>query len=338
MWKGESELSEKTCLGIDIGNNRVKIAVKKGGVVRSLLVDTVPDGLMKENHIISYDALGDFIRDMLKKAHVSIKKAHLCMPVHEVYLRNVTLPMMNTQQLKVNLPYEFHDFIAEDMDKYIYDYAVLPNTEGDDQLHMITVAASKELVNDHQMMAKRAHLKLLSIQPANVPLFHFLEDRIKNSLKGDVPQDFAVVDLGDTSIKIHFFTRGFYEVTRSMDFGVALAAERIAEETGQDIHLARVNLETNSGDIQMAPYLEDVFTDLASRIMRVLNFYNFNNRNNTLEDLYYFGGGALIEPFLNAIRESVPLELKSVSELLNIKHKLTEEEILIGLQAIGMTM
>ncbi len=331
-------MSEKTCLGIDIGNNRVKIAVKKGGVLRRMIAETVPDGLMKENHIISYDVLGDFIRETLKKEHVSVKKSHLCMPVHEVYLRNVTLPMMNIQQLKVNLPYEFHDFIAEDMDKYIYDYAVLPNEENDNQLHLITVAASKELVMSHQLMAKRAHIKLASIQPANVPLFHFLEDKIKNSIKEGVPQDFAIVDLGDTSIKIHFFTRGFYEVTRSMDFGITAAAERIVEETGQDIHLARVNLETNTDNIQNAPFLEDVFTDLASRIMRVLNFYNFNNRNNTLEDLYYFGGGALIEPFMNAIRDSVPLNLKSASELINIKHKLTEEEILIGLQAIGMTM
>ena len=60
-------MSEKTCLGIDIGNNRAKIAVKKGGVVRRLLVDSVPDGIMKDNHIISYDAMGDFLRELLKK-------------------------------------------------------------------------------------------------------------------------------------------------------------------------------------------------------------------------------------------------------------------------------
>ena len=123
-----------------------------------------------------------------------------------------------------------------------------------------------------------------------------------------------------------------------MDFGIGAASERIAEETGQDVHISRVNLETNGGGVLSAPYLEDVFSDLASRIMRVMNFYNFNNRNNTLEELYYFGGGALVEPFLNTIREAVPLTLRSVSELITKKNKLTEEQILIGAQAIGMTM
>ena len=331
-------MSEKTCLGIDIGNNRVKIAVKKGGIVRRLLVDIVPDGIMKDNHIISYDAMGDLLREMLKKAHVSIKNAHLCMPIHEVYLRNVTLPMMNIQQLKVNLPYEFHDYITEDMDKYIYDYAVLPDPEADGQLHLIAVAASKELISSHQMMAKRAHIKLTSIAPANVPLFQFLAPKVKSAAEGESPQDFAILDLGNTSVKIHFFTKGFYEVTRSMDYGVGAAAERINEETGQDIHISRVSLENNTGDVQSSEYLDDVFSDLSSRIMRVMNFYNFNNRNNTLEDLYYFGGGALIQPLLSNIRESVPLNLKSLSELITIKHKLTEEELLIGAQAVGMTM
>ncbi len=325
-------------MGIDIGNNRAKIAVKKGGVVRRLLVDTVPDGLMKENHIVSYDAMGDFLREMLKKNRISIKKAHLCMPIHEIYIRNVTLPMMNVQQLKVNLPYEFHDYITEDMGKYIYDYAMLPDMEGDGQLHMLAVAASKELISSHQQMAKRAHIKLESIQPANEALFRFLKSRIKQTPKGETPQDFAILDLGDTSLKIHFFTKGQYEVTRSMDFGIGAATERIAEETGQDVHISRVNLETNGGGVLSAPYLEDVFSDLASRIMRVMNFYNFNNRNNTLEELYYFGGGALVEPFLNTIREAVPLTLRSVSELITKKNKLTEEQILIGAQAIGMTM
>ena len=331
-------MSEKTCLGIDIGNNRAKIAVKKGGVVRRLLVESVPEGLMKENHIVSYDAMGDFLREMLKKNHISIKKAHICLPIHEVYIRNVTLPMMNVQQLKVNLPYEFHDYITEDMGKYLYDYAVLPDTEKDGQLHLIAVAASKELLSSHQLMAKRAHIKLASIEPANVAMFRYLEDRIKKTPAGEVPQDFAILDLGDTSLKIHFFTRGQYEVTRSMDFGIGMAAERISEETGLDVHISRVNLETNAVGFMTAPYMEDVFSDLASRIMRVMNFYNFNNRNNTLEELYYFGGGALLETFLQTIRDVVPLNLKSISELVTFKHKLTEEEILIGAQAIGMTM
>lgn len=325
-------------MGIDIGNSRVKIAVKKGGVIRKLLADTVSDGIMKENHIVAYDAMGDFIREMLKKNHVSIKNAHLCMPIHEIYMRNVTLPMMNTQQLKVNLPYEFHDFITEDMGKYIYDYAVLPDREEDGQLHLTAVAASKELISSHLEMARRAHIRLESIEPANIPLSHLLADKMKNTPEGETPQDYAILDLGNTAVKIHFFTRGFYEVTRSMDLGVEAAAERITEETGQDIHITRVNLETNAAGVQTTPYLEDVFSDIASQIMRVMNFYNFNNRNNTLEDLYYFGGGALIKPLLETIRELVPLNLKSISELINIKHKLTEEQILIGAQAIGMTM
>ncbi len=331
-------MAEKTCLGIDIGNNRLKVAVKSHGSVKKMISEVVPDGLMSENHLVSYDAMGDFLREVLKRNRVSIKKAHLCMPIHEVYLRTAVLPMMSISQLRVNLPYEFHDYITEDMDRYVYDYSVLPDTENDGQLHLLTVAASKELISSHLLMARRARIHVESIQPANMPLFRVLEKKIKESSGENGPQDFAIVDLGDTSIKIHFFTKGQYEVTRSMDYGFAMASERISEELGQDIHLSRVNMETNVKEVLSEPFMEDVFTDLASRIMRVLNFYNFNNRDNTLEDLYYFGGGALIKPFLDILRESIPLNLKSAGELLDIKGKITEDEILLGLQAIGLTM
>jgi type IV pilus assembly protein PilM len=215
---------------------------------------------------------------------------------------------------------------------------MLPDMDEDGQLHMIAVAASKELISSHQLMAKRAHIKLESIVPACETIFRFLKNKIASVPKGETPQDFAILDLGDTSVKLHFFTRGQYEVTRSMDYGISSAVQRIAEESGQDVHISRVNLETNGGNVLSEPYLEDVFSDLASRVMRVLNFYNFNNRNNTLEDLYYYGGGALVEPLMNDIRDSIPLNLKSISELIPVKHKLTEEQILIGAQAIGMTM
>ena len=333
-------MPDKTCIGIDIGNDRLKIAVKKRGLVRKVITENVPDGAMSDNHIVSYDAMGDFIRDTMRRNHVSIKNAHLCMPIHEVYLRTVTMPMMNTQQLMVNLPYEFHDYITEDMDKYVYDYSVLPKTEEDEEegehLNLLAVAASKKLISSHMQMAKRAHIKLKSICPANVPLTKIFETALKE--RRLEMRDYAFLDLGDTSVKIHFFTNGKFEVTRSMDIGIGQAAQRISDETGSDIHISRMNFEANTGGVQREPYLEDVYANISSQVMRVLNFYNFNNRNNTLEDLYYYGGGSMITPFVDVLKEMVQLPLKSAAQLLPVKMKGSDEEKTIALQAIGMTL
>ncbi len=39
------------------------------------------------------------------------------------------LPLMTEEQLRLNLPYEFHDYIGDEMDKYVFDYAMIRTKE-----------------------------------------------------------------------------------------------------------------------------------------------------------------------------------------------------------------
>ena len=332
-------MAEKTCLGIDIGNNRVKIAVKKGGVLQKVIVEQVPDGSVRDNHIVTFDAMGDFLRELLKNNRVTISNLNLSLPAHEVFTRHVTLPLMNVQQLKINLPYEFHDFISDEMDNYIYDYAVTPQAgkEDDGMLHLLACAVNRNLILNYQSMAKRARLRMRSITPGSAALNTILTAHFRSGDHNYAEHEYAILDLGDDSIKVHFFSKGTYQITRSMDINMNRLIQAVMDETGKDMHIARMTFEQNVSNIQSASYLEPIYSSIASQIMRVLNFYNFNNRNNTLEDLYYFGGGSLIPRLLDEIRETIPLELKSASCLVQNTDRIPEEDILLGLQAIGMT-
>lgn len=49
--------------------------------------------------------------------------------------------------------------------------------------------------------------------------------------------------------------------------------------------------------------------------MRVLNFYSFNNTDNTIDTLYYCGGGARFKELIDAIRANLDLPVKSLGEL-----------------------
>ena len=39
------------------------------------------------------------------------------------FLRNVTMPEMTAEQLVYNLPYEFRDYITDELKKYVFDYS-----------------------------------------------------------------------------------------------------------------------------------------------------------------------------------------------------------------------
>lgn len=331
-------MSDKTCLGIDIGNSRTKIAVRVRGRIRKVITADLPEDLIKDGRITSYEAFGDFLKATLKAEKVTVKDAKICMLLRDAYVRRATMPMMNIQQLKVNLPYEFHDFITEDMDKYVYDYSVLPSEDGDEQLHLLAVAAPKSQLEAIMNAGRRAKLKITQIAPVNVPISQVLRQYEKARGIEQGTKDIAFLGLGNSSVRLHFFTKGEYEMTRSMDLGVGAAVSRIMEETGQDRHIAHISFVNNTNDIQNAPYLQEVYGEISAQILRTLNFYSFNNRNNNLEELVCFGGGSLVEPLMTSLRENLPLKLICADEVLREEDRTNPDEDASGLIAIGMTL
>lgn len=55
---------------------------------------------------------------------------------------------------------------------------------------------------------------------------------------------------------------------------------------------------------KMAAVLEEQYRTRAVQVMRVLNFYSFNNVNNTIDSLYYCGGGARYGELIDAVERN----------------------------------
>ena len=111
-------------IGIDVSATSLRITLcDKRGPLR-FLEARLPEHMVRDNQIVSWDAMGDFLKETLKNENIRVKDVCVTVPESAVYIQHVVLPPMSENQLKVNLPYEFHDYINRDMDKYIYDYAV----------------------------------------------------------------------------------------------------------------------------------------------------------------------------------------------------------------------
>ena len=320
-------------LGIDIGNQALKLVLTSGGKVQKAVCVNLPDNLIKENRIVSEEALGDFIKEAMKQNKCRARRAAIAVPSQVVYIRNTSVPMMTTKQLVVNLPYEFHDFINQEMDQYVYDYAVLG--EGEDTLELLSVAASKELLAQYGTVCKRAGLKLEALIPDICAFRNLISQYEKRNQLTHGEQDYAILDMGNRSIKLHFFAKGEYEVTRNMQTGCIDAIRAYAEYTGREIHIAGTAIENGALDREMPEAVENVFSDIAVQIMRALNFYSFSNPNNNVDALYVCGGGSRLGRLLSDIAESTGLPLKQISELLPEKQR--KDEIELGIQAFGIT-
>ncbi len=297
----------KNCLGIEIGHYRIKIAYMERGVLKKYV------SVRLENDTLSdMKWYAEFIRDILHENHIRCKNVVFALRQDDTYVKRCRLPLMTIEQLKLNLPYEFHDYIGEELDAYQYDYALIERTE--DQLDLLAVSCRKELCEQFKKLAKLSRLKLIGLVPAVVGLERILEHMHSD----DREKDFAVVDLGTKSLRMHFFRKGIYDITRTMEPGCE-EIERLRRGDRKKLDELDMDAEdafwTEKSEAAIDKVLEDRYQTIAVQVMRVLNFYSFNNADNTIDTLYYCGGGARYKALISALEDAVGLPVKSIGEL-----------------------
>ena len=165
-FKGSAEM--KNCLGIEIGHYRIKIAYAEKGELREFISERV-EGIDR-NDMRQY---ADLIKDLLKEYAIRCRNVVFVIRQEDAYVRRFELPLMTEEQLRLNLPYEFHDYIGNEMDKYVFDYAMIHADQ--EKMDLIGAACTKELSQQFEKLAKMAHLKLVGLVPAVLGLEWILE-------------------------------------------------------------------------------------------------------------------------------------------------------------------
>ncbi|WP_029202067.1 pilus assembly protein PilM [Oribacterium sp. NK2B42] len=322
-------------VGISIGNYRISVSYVVKRQLRSYFYENVPDNAVKEGMIQYWDAMSEFLRDTLKQHGIKCKNVIFSVPLNGVYIRNIELPLMNLQQLELNLPFEFHDYISDSSDKYFYDYAVIEKT--DKSMRLQAVACSKDLIERYRKMAKAAKLVPIGLVPDVIGIQRILS-AYRQQFSIEEQKDFAILDMGDESFKIHFYNQGIYNATRTFEPGGQALAEKISEINGTDIHISHLALEDNLNNIQSHPALVQIYESRAVEIMRALNFYSYSNNNNNIDTLYYCGGVSNIRKFIKVLSETVNLPVRPLGDLVAVMDDEVRDSFISCPQSHGITL
>lgn len=405
----------KKYLGIDIEDRFLKLVVMKDGKVLKTCLEVMPDNIVMGGRIAAFHALSDYLRDTVRRNKIRVKDVAFALPSETYYIRRVKLPKMTAAQLQINLPYEFHDYLQDDTDQYVFDYSVLSVDEK--SMELLIAALSKRQVEQYKEMCKRAGLRLcklvpdvLAIQeivlPSENPAAYrkrlaaqeksrseeekrenrsearekkqHLRDRKRNGLSveelsaraaeearangmqpadavsatpgnatasanGMTPgnaaapangmdplnaapsgsiaaaeekrKDYAVLSLEYSRDRLHFFSNGAYEITRNLGITEKQICEVIAQNEGVDIHIAQLMLDRNQNHVLEQEQVSDLLQSVATEVMRVMNFYNYNNPRNTIDAIYYYGR-EVDSAFLERIQSMTELPIRPLTDLL----------------------
>lgn len=304
----------RSMIGLDFGSCTLKAAVWDGGRITRLVEEPMPDQMVRGGVVTSPEAMADFLKRVLKQNRISVRRAAVLLPESQVFVQISELPAMTQNQLKLNLPYEFRDFISENRDNYFYDYAVI-DTKTDEAgtpktMRLLAAAVNKDLVHNYANLCRWAGLKLVTAIP--------VEMAYTNLLRRFTPkeQEICIVDCGHVGQRVYFYSHNNFETAREGEQGGAGIDAALADLLDTDIHIAHVRKEANAQQELDLPQVRSYLQETLRDVQRAVNFYHFSNPDRQLEMGYFCGGSSRI-PFLKEELESVTeLKMRPITDLL----------------------
>lgn len=299
-------------LGIEIGSDSLKMTLVKKGTVVAMASERLPDHLVREGRVVSPATMSQFVKDMLKKYRLPKGDCALVLPPQTVVAQRLTMPVMSEAELKLNLPYEFRDYVGKDSSEYDFDYIVIGIDGG--VMDLYAAAVRRQLVEDYYAIFKKAGLTLKQAMPAEMAWLNVIANA------NDAPKKLCIIDIGHRTTRVNIFENGNYVMGKDIEYAGQLLDETIAAELNVDAHAGRTHKETNNKKVQSADFIQSAYGTISLEVMKTLSFFNYSTSfdDGELQDLYYTGGSAAIEPLRIALVKATGMTPHHICRLLNM--------------------
>ncbi len=308
---------KKSLIGIEISTSEVVMAqFTPSGLLTA--VERLPENLVRDDRIISHELLSSFLKEMRSSHGFSGKKCVLLLPETSTYFRAISLPVMSENQLKLNLPYEFRDFVGNDSMRYFYDYA-LENMETDEagspvSMDILAAAASRQVVDEYRHLLRNGGLRLAIALPREMALIYLF--RKHSAVSADPYREFCLIDVGYDHTRIYISAGEKLRASKIVDIGCRQIDEAIASVYNIDKYLAASYRYTNHENVLDFPECRSVYERIALEIMKTVNFYKYENQQTEICDVYFCGLGASLEGLCKEIIGYIDFEQRDILEIL----------------------
>lgn len=306
-------------IGIEFGSDTLKIAVASGGFIRTMACERMPDNLVREGKVIAQAAMVAFLKKMLRKNGIYGGSCALVIPSQQVISHRISMPVMSEAELKLNLPFEFRDFVGKDGAKFTYDYIV--TSVKDNVMELYACAVRTEVMEGYYSILKKAGLTLKVAMPVEMAWQNLV------MLAKNEPKKICVVDVGHNITRVSIFENGQFVMGREIEIGGQLLDVTISEKQKVDPYVARTRKEADMDKVLISDYCSDIYNSIAMEVMKVISFYTYAEESDKkLQDIYCCGGCSVIEDLRTAIIKGTEMTMHHTKRLVplgNVSFELT---------------
>ncbi len=301
-------------LGIDVRHGKLSLSIMRGGSIHRTAWIDIPSNIVDDYKILSENLFSEFLKEKLKENRIKAKKAVYVIADTDLLIRSFSMPNMTDDQLKLNIPFEFSDYISGDMKEYIFDFVKRKNGENQasDNISLIAYAVPVEYIRKIGSTLRLAGLKLEAAVPETL-VYETLLDGMKE--EDDVKKDRCFLDIGSNHITMRMFKNGAYGLSHIIDIGENKIIQSIADELNVDVNLAETYLRSNYQNCQECQGAVNAYKDISLEIIKGLNYYDMSDITSKLKDVVLCGPGALTEPLVSILKERIDKTVYTIQEM-----------------------
>lgn len=304
----------KKYIVIDMGSSKIKIV--HGGMEKDKIVvyeydivDT-PEGSIQDGKIINLDVIVNVIKGVLKKNRIKGKRLVLGITGTGIITRDIQIPKSTDEEIEKILEFEAQQHFPVLLEDYILDFKVQEEIKNDEGVffRVLLVAVPKEQIDRYMQIHKKIDMEIEAIDiPANnfFKLFFgmdYLDRRFGNK---ELPDEFAVLDIGSRATEVHIFSAGKLKFSRILLNGSMDIDELIANSFNVDFRKAE-DLKIKSGRLidendtldesdealMMSNIIKPAVSNIMNNVNRFFEFYNSRKTGNSLDKIFICGGGS----------------------------------------------
>ena len=314
-------------IGVEFGSNTLKMAVVSGGQVKKMAVEKIPVDLIRDGRILAPAAMTALLKKMMKENGIRGGSCALVLPSPVVVGHHVTLPLMGDEELRLNLPFEFRDFLGKEAGKYDYDYSVMEIR--DNVMELYAAAVRRDAVEQYESVFRKAGLNLKVATPAEMAWRNLIAAGEK------LPKKLCIVDMGHSTTRVNIFVNGNFVMGKDVEMAGALLDQTIGDNLQIDAVAARIRKEANMNKIHTSEFLGEVYQTLALEVKRILNFFHYTDTTSgeALEHIYFCGGSGFIEPLRTCLLKTTGMTLHHIYRLVDLEGATADQALYCALAA-----
>lgn len=308
-------------VGLDIGSRMLKVAeiseTKKGHSLKKFGTLDIAPGLIEEGVIKEPGKVADAIQQLFSLYNLKENNVAISMGGYSVIVKNIEVQSMTEEQLQETIHYEAEQYIPFNVSDVNLDFQILGEHESNPNLmHVLLVAAKKEIINDYINL-----LQMAGLNPCIIDVDAFALQNVFEANYDTHNENTALIDIGAGKTSLNILKKNNSVFLRDVSLGCAQINQKIISQSGCTFEEAEQikfgNPEGKISTIELREIITSVVGDWCLEIRRALDFFYSTYPDEKIQRIVLSGGGANIKEFQKVLAEETSADVEPINPFKN---------------------